>query len=51
VNEIKVMMAFAILRFDMKTKNGKRPDEFKFNLFIIPDSKAEILLKLREKIE
>ena len=45
VNEIKLMMAFAILRFDIKTKDGRRPPEFKFNWFTIPDIKAEVLLR------
>jgi ent-kaurene oxidase len=47
VNEIKLMLAFMILRYDIKTKDEKRPEDIKFAMHLIPDMKAEILFKKR----
>lgn len=47
VNEMKLMLAFTLLRYDVKTKDGKRPKEMKFHAFFIPDMNAEILFKRR----
>jgi hypothetical protein len=47
VNEIKLMLAFIMLRYDVRTKDDKRPEDIKFAAFLIPDMKAEILFKKR----
>jgi cytochrome P450 len=47
VNEVKLMLAFTLLKSDFKTKDGKRPGDSQFETYIIPDMKAEILFKRR----
>jgi cytochrome P450 len=47
INEIKLMLAFVLLRYDVKTKDGKRPQVTKFGALILPDMKAEIMFKER----
>jgi ent-kaurene oxidase len=47
VNEMKLMLAFTLLRYDVKTKDAQRPKDMKFHAFFIPDMKAEILFKRR----
>ena len=47
VNEMKLMLAFTLVRYDVKTKDGKRPEDIKFLSILIPDMKAEILFKRR----
>ncbi len=47
VNELKLMLAFTLLRYDVMTKDGKRPEATKFMNFLLPDMKAEILFKKR----
>jgi hypothetical protein len=47
VNEMKLMLAFTLLRYDVRTKDGKRPEDMKFVSILIPDMKAEILFKKR----
>jgi hypothetical protein len=50
VNEIKLMLAFALLRYDFKTKDGKRPANLEFQGRCIPNPSAEILFRKREGI-
>jgi len=47
VNELKLMLAFTLLRYDVMTKDGKRPEAKKFMNILLPDMKAEILFKKR----
>jgi hypothetical protein len=47
VNEIKLMLAFTLLRFDIKTQDGIRPPDFKFQGFITSNRNAEILYRKR----
>ena len=48
VNEIKLMLAFLLLRYDVKTVvDGVRPADMKFQITIIPDRKAKILFRKR----
>jgi len=48
VNEIKLMLAFTILRYDVKTSDGKRPEDFKMNWFLMPNQKAELVFRRRK---
>jgi hypothetical protein len=47
VNEIKLMFAYTLMNFDVKTKDGKRPPNFEFHSLILPNTKAEILYRRR----
>lgn len=47
VNEIKLMLAFTLLRFDIKKKDGVRPTDIKFQNFIAPNRNAEVLYRKR----
>ena len=47
VNELKLMLAFTLLRYDVMTKDGKRPEGTKFMNLLLPHMKAEILFKKR----
>jgi hypothetical protein len=47
VNEIKLLLAFTLLRYDVKTKEGKRPADFVFSTMVLPDVRAELLIKRR----
>ena len=47
INEIKLLLAFTLLRFDVKTKDGKRPPDAEFNRAAFPDMKAELLYRKR----
>jgi len=47
VNEMKLMLAFMVLRYDIRTKDGKRPEDTEIGLFLVLDMKAEILFKRR----
>jgi hypothetical protein len=47
VNELKLMLAFILLRYDVMIKDGKRPEATKFMNVVLPDMKAEILFKKR----
>src|SRR5947207_15697114 len=42
INEIKLMLAFTLLRFDVKTIDRKRPSDAEFNVAVFPDMKAEL---------
>jgi len=48
VNEIKLMLAFTILRYDVKTRDGKRPEDWTMNWFLMPNQSAEILFRRRK---
>jgi hypothetical protein len=41
------MLAFTLLRYDVKTVDGTRPKERVFNSMIVPDLKAKILYRRR----
>ena len=47
VTELKLMLAFTLLRYDVTTKDGKRPEGTKFMNLLLPHMKAEILFKSR----
>jgi cytochrome P450 len=47
VNEIKLILAWTLLKYDFKTKDGKRPEDFRFEQYVTPDRKAEILFRKR----
>jgi hypothetical protein len=47
VIEIKLMLTFTLLRFDIRTKDGKCPKDIKIASILIPNVKAEILFKRR----
>lgn len=47
VIEMKLMLAFTLLRYDIKTKDGKRPPDRQFYWYVLPDMKAEILFRRR----
>jgi hypothetical protein len=47
VNEVKLMLAWTLLHYDFKTKDGIRPKNFMFEQFEAPNMKAEILFKKR----
>lgn len=46
VTVIKLMLAFILLQYDIKTKDGLRPARTKFVL--LPNMKAEILFRKRK---
>jgi cytochrome P450 len=47
VNEIKLMLAYTLLNFDVKTKDGKRPPNVEFENLLLPNMKAELLYRRR----
>ena len=47
VNEVKLMLAFFLLRYDFKTENAVRPKDWEFQSQIIPDMSAKILIRRR----
>jgi hypothetical protein len=47
INEIKLMLAFVLLRYDLKTKDGKRPSESSIGALTLPNLNAEILFRER----
>ena len=51
MNELKLMLAYTVLHFDVKTLDGKRPRTFDIHAFIVPDMKAEILYRRRSQNE
>lgn len=48
VNEIKLILAFTLLRFDIKTKDGMRPPDWRLKWYILPNRTAEILFRRRK---
>jgi hypothetical protein len=49
VNQMKMMLAYILLTYDVKTKDGKRPPDLKFQTLTAPSMVAEILFKKRDK--
>jgi cytochrome P450 len=49
INEIKLLLAFLILRYDLKAKDGKRPEDMKFTWLLLPNQTAELLLRKRQQ--
>lgn len=47
MNEVKLMLAFILLRYEVKTESGKRPENWEFGIRSIPDISAKILFKRR----
>jgi hypothetical protein len=47
VNEIKLMLAFTLLRYDVKTESGERPPDTKFGVSVIPNMTAALLYRKR----
>lgn len=50
VAEIKMLLAFTLLRYDIKTRNGNRPPDINFDNMILPNSGAEILYRKRSTL-
>jgi hypothetical protein len=50
VNEIKMMLAWTLLNYDFKTKDGKRPATREFLMTKVPDTKAQLLFKQRSDL-
>lgn len=50
VDMIKLMLIFVLLRYDIKTKDGKRPKDSHMGLARIPDMSVEILFRRRSNI-
>ena len=51
VNEVKLMLAFFLLRYDVKTENAVRPKDWQFQSQIIPDMSAKILMRRRGSVD
>jgi len=49
VNEIKLMLATVLVRYDVKTENDLRPKDWEFQAQIIPDMSAKVLMRRREQ--
>jgi hypothetical protein len=48
-DEIRLTLGYIILHFDIVIKDhGQRPKNVTFNNFLLPDMKAEIMLRRRE---
>ena len=47
INEIKLMLAFTVLKYDVKTEDGVMPKERELGAFVISDRKAKILYRKR----
>jgi len=47
INEIKLMLAYQLLHFDIKTKDGRRPPNPELHNLIVPNPMAEILYRRR----
>lgn len=45
--EIKTMLAFTIMRYDVRTKDGNRPMDHTFQNLTIPNIQAELLFRRR----
>jgi hypothetical protein len=48
VNHMKMMLAFILLTYDVKTKDGKRPPNQKYQTLTAPNMTAEILFRKRQ---
>jgi hypothetical protein len=49
VNEIKLMLAMMLLRYDIKVEGNVRPKDWEFQGRIIPDMEAKIQIRRRAK--
>jgi len=49
VHEVKMMLAFLLLRYDLRTVNGQRPKDLEFEARIIPDINCKLLVRKRKK--
>ena len=47
VTLMKSMLALLLLQYDIKTKDGMRPADTRFQKFLIPNLNAEILFRRR----
>jgi len=43
-----MMLAFVLLRYDIRTEDGKRPENIIFGNRTLPNMRAKILFKRRE---
>jgi hypothetical protein len=48
VNDIKLIIAYALMNYDFKTKDGKIPANIRFETLVTPDPKAEVLFRRRK---
>lgn len=48
INEIKLMLAFVLLRYDFLALDGVRPADWEFQGICIPNKNAETAFKLRD---
>ena len=49
VMEIKALLAVTLLNYDVKTKDGRRPENQALQHLIVPDMSAKILFKKRKQ--
>ena len=47
INEIKLMLAFTVLNYDIKMENGASPKVREFGPTVLPDTTARILYRKR----
>jgi hypothetical protein len=47
INEIKLMLAVTLLRYDVKLIDGERPADINITYMALPNMNAEILFKRR----
>ena len=47
MNEVKSLLAYTLLNYDVTTRDGKRPMNQTFQNINMPDMKAEILFRRR----
>jgi cytochrome P450 len=47
VSELKLMLAFVLLKYDIKSHNGKRPANWEIGIRTLPNMSAEVLFKIR----
>ena len=51
MNEIKLMLAMTLVRYDIKVEGNVRPKDWSFQAQIIPDMTAKIQIRRREMKE
>lgn len=47
INEIKLMLAFTLWKYEVKNQNGKRPPDVQITAVNLPNPKAQIFFKKR----
>ena len=47
VNEVKIMLAFTLLNYDVRCKNGQRPSDLKFQQVNMPNTSATLQFRRR----